>query len=111
MQAMLDGLTDRLIGGPPILTASVSTNLTESKLAEGMSKIQDKCTEVSIGSYPYFKRGKLGVNIVLRSIDKTLLLKQLALITTLVERNERHYSGDNNARLVGARLLHGFRVR
>jgi len=85
MQAMLDGLADRLIGGPPILTASVSTNLTESKLAEGMSKIQDDCTEVSIGSYPYFKRGKLGVNIVLRSIDKILLLKQLALITTLVE--------------------------
>ena len=88
MQAMLDGLTDRLIGGPPILAASISTNLTESKLAEGMSKIQDKCTEVSIGSYPYFKRGKLGVNIVLRSIDKTLLLKQLALITTLVEETK-----------------------
>ena len=88
MQAMLDGLTDRLIGCPPILAASISTNLTESKLAEGMSKIQDKCTEVSIGSYPYFKRGKLGVNIVLRSIDKTLLLKQLALITTLVEETK-----------------------
>lgn len=88
MQAMLDGLADRLIGGPPILTASVSTNLTESKLAAGMSKIQDECTEVSIGSYPYFKRGKLGVNIVLRSIDKILLLERLALITTLVEETK-----------------------
>jgi molybdenum cofactor synthesis domain-containing protein len=88
MQAMLDGLADRLIGGPPILTASVSTNLTESKLAAGMSKIQDECTEVSIGSYPYFKRGKLGVNIVLRSIDKILLLEQLALITTLVKETK-----------------------
>ncbi len=88
MQAMLDGLADRLIGGPPILTASVSTNLTESKLAVGMSKIQDECIEVSIGSYPYFKRGKLGVNIVLRSIDKILLLEQLALITTLVEETK-----------------------
>ena len=88
MQAMLDGLADRLIGGPPILTARVSTNLTESKLAVGMSKIQDECIEVSIGSYPYFKRGKLGVNIVLRSIDKILLLEQLALITTLVEETK-----------------------
>jgi molybdenum cofactor synthesis domain-containing protein len=88
MQAMLDGLADRLIGGPPILTASVSTNLTESKLAAGMSKVQDECTEVSIGSYPYFKRGELGVNIVLRSTDKSLLLKQLALITTLVEETK-----------------------
>ena len=85
MQAMLDGLADRLIGGPPILTASVSTNLTESKLAAGMSKIQDECAEVSIGSYPYFKRGKFGVNIVLRSIDKQLLIKQSELIKELIK--------------------------
>ena len=88
MQAMLDGLADRLVGGPPILTASVSTNLTESKLAAGMGKIQDECADVSIGSYPYFKRGKLGVNIVLRSTDKILLLKQLALIVTLIEKTD-----------------------
>lgn len=88
MQAMLDGLVNSLVGGPPILTASVSTNLTESKLAAGMSQIQDECTEVSIGSYPYFKKGKLGVNIVLRSVDKTLLTKQLASIKKLIEQTE-----------------------
>ncbi|HIF50102.1 MAG TPA: competence/damage-inducible protein A, partial [Thiotrichaceae bacterium] len=80
MRAMFDALINRLIGGPPILTTSVCTNLTESKLAEGMTKIQNECEEVSLGSYPYFKRGKLGVNIVLRSIDKALLLKQAELI-------------------------------
>lgn len=84
MQAMFDALTDRLTGGPPILTASVCTNLTESKLAEGMTKIQNECEEVSIGSYPYFKRGKLGVNVVLRSVDKKLLVKQKVLIEELV---------------------------
>jgi molybdenum cofactor synthesis domain-containing protein len=84
MRAMFDALIDRLIGGPPILTTSVCTNLTESKLAEGMTKIQNECEEVSIGSYPYFKRGKLGVNIVLRSIDKSLLLKQAELIEVLI---------------------------
>jgi molybdenum cofactor synthesis domain-containing protein len=85
MQAMFDALVERLVSGPPILTASVCTNLTESKLADGMKQIQDACTEVSIGSYPFFKRGKLGVNIVLRSVDESLLSKQLALITTLIE--------------------------
>jgi len=84
MQAMFDSLIDRLVGGPPILSASVCTNLTESKLAEGMTKIQNQCEEVSIGSYPYFKRGKLGVNIVLRSTDKTLLLQQTNLIEALI---------------------------
>jgi molybdenum cofactor synthesis domain-containing protein len=85
MQAMFDSLQDRLVGGPPILSASIYTNLTESKLAEGMSKIQADCKEVSIGSYPYFRRGKLGVNIILRSIDKELLIEQSSLITSLIE--------------------------
>ncbi len=84
LQAMFDSLIDRLIGGPPILTASVCTNLTESKLAEGMTEIQNEYEEVGIGSYPYFKRGKLGVNIVLRSVDKALLLKQTNLIEALI---------------------------
>lgn len=84
MQGMLDGLSDRLVGGKPILTASVSTNLTESRIAEGMGKIQEQSQEVSIGSYPYFKHGKLGVNVVLRSIDKPLLLKQHDLIVQLI---------------------------
>jgi len=84
MQAMFDNLIDRLVGGPPILTASVCTNLTESKLAKGMTEIQNTCEDVSIGSYPYFKRGKLGVNIVLRSIEKALLLQQTKLIEKLI---------------------------
>jgi molybdenum cofactor synthesis domain-containing protein len=80
MRSMFDALMERLIGGPPILTASVF------RLAEGMKQIQEACPAVSIGSYPYFKRGELGVNIVLRSVDESLLSKQLTLITTLIEK-------------------------
>lgn len=94
MEAMFDSLTNRLVGGPPILTASVCTNLTESKLAEGMSIIQEECKEVSIGSYPYFKRGKLGVNIVLRSTDKQLLIKQSGLIKELINEIGGKVYGD-----------------
>ena len=32
-------------------------------------------SEVEIGSYPFFKAGKLGVSIVLRSVDKTKIDK------------------------------------
>ena len=69
MQSMFDGLTDRLIGGLPILTESVKTNITEGSLAAELAKIQDIFPEVSIGSYPFFKAGMLGVNLVLRSTD------------------------------------------
>jgi|TARA_B100000959_G_scaffold147439_1_gene154800 molybdenum cofactor synthesis domain-containing protein len=84
MRSMFDSLIEHLVSGPAILTSSVCTNLTESKLANGMSKIQEECQAVSIGSYPFFKQGNLGVNIVLRSTDKDLLLNQHKLIEELV---------------------------
>ena len=84
MRSMFDSLIEHLVSGPPILTASVCTNLTESKLASGLTEIQDECKAVSIGSYPFFKQGNLGVNIVLRSTDRNLLLNQHKLIEELV---------------------------
>lgn len=76
MEAMFEGITDRLVGGKPVLTTSVATNIGESMLAKGLGELQDIHPEISIGSYPYFKRGKLGVNIVLRSTDK-IAMEQL----------------------------------
>ncbi|MCZ6526061.1 MAG: molybdopterin-binding protein [Gammaproteobacteria bacterium] len=90
MQVMFDGLVDRLTGGLPILTDSIVTNLTEGTLAEGLSALQDKYPAVSIGSYPYFKQGKLGVNLVIRSTDKDALVNSgediAALVTSLQGR-------------------------
>jgi molybdenum cofactor synthesis domain-containing protein len=66
LRAMFDGITDRLVGGPPVWTR-ISTNLRESILAQGLGTIQNQYPEVAIGSYPYFRMGKLGVNLVMRS--------------------------------------------
>ena len=70
MQAMFDGITDRLTGGAPVLTENVVTELTESTIAAGLGRIQEDHPRVSIGSYPYFRRGRLGVNLVMRSTDR-----------------------------------------
>jgi molybdopterin-biosynthesis enzyme MoeA-like protein len=69
MQAMFDGITDRLVGGLPVLTESVRTDITEGTIATDLAKIQEAYPEVAIGSYPFFKLGALGVNLVLRSTD------------------------------------------
>lgn len=66
MQAMFDGITDRLIGGDPILTLSVITDLREGQIAEGLTELQNAYPVISIGSYPFFKHRKFGVNIILR---------------------------------------------
>ena len=84
MQAMFDGITDRLIGGDPVLTASVVTGLTEGALADGLGSIQKDYPEVSIGSYPFFRLGKLGVNVVMRSTDSRLLDRTTDAVKSLV---------------------------
>lgn len=73
MEAMFDGLSDRLVGGKPILTANVVSNLPESVIANDLGALQDSYPDVSMGSYPYFRKGKLGVNLVLRSTDEAAL--------------------------------------
>ena len=73
LKAMFEGIEDRLDDGPPILTESITTNMREGQIAEALGKIQDNYPDVSIGSYPYFKHGRLGVNLVLRSRDITNL--------------------------------------
>ena len=45
----------------------------ESEIAEPLEKVQNKYEDVEIGSYPFFKQGKVGVSIVVRSIDKNLI--------------------------------------
>lgn len=86
MQAMFEGIVDRLAGGDAMLMESVATNLGESALAVELSQLQDSYADVSIGSYPYFKKGKVGVNLVIRSTDQARL-RQLKKDLQLMIKN------------------------
>ena len=70
MQSMLGGLKNKIVGGEPILSHTISLRTVESEIASSLTKVQDKNKEVEIGSYPFFHAGKLGVSIVLRSEDQ-----------------------------------------
>ena len=71
LKSMLGGLKNRIVGGKPILSHTISLRTVESEIASSLTKVQVKNKEVEIGSYPFFHAGKLGVSIVLRSEDRT----------------------------------------
>ena len=71
LKSMLGGLKNKIIGGEPILSHTISLRTVESEIAGSLTKVQDKNKEVEIGSYPFFHAGKLGVSIVIRSEDQT----------------------------------------
>jgi len=70
LKSMLGGINHMLVGGKPILSHTINLRTVESEIAKSLSKVQDYNKKVDIGSYPFFRAGKFGVAIVLRSSDK-----------------------------------------
>ena len=71
LKSMLGGLKNRIVGGEPILSYTISLRTVESEIANSLTKVQDQNKDVEIGSYPFFHAGKLGVSIVLRSENQS----------------------------------------
>ena len=71
LKSMLGGLKNKIVGGAPIKSLTISLRTVESEIASSLSKVQDNNNDVEIGSYPFFHAGKLGVSIVIRSEDQS----------------------------------------
>jgi molybdenum cofactor synthesis domain-containing protein len=69
---MLDALTGTLEGGRPLVSVTVGAFAPESEVAELLREAEASTEGVAIGSYPFFKEGRVGSNFVVRSEDETL---------------------------------------
>ena len=88
LKSMLGGIKDKIIGGQPIKSLTISLKTVESEIASSLTKVQDDNGEVEIGSYPFFHAGKLGVSIVVRSEDQTKIDKcNLQILKFVKEKN------------------------
>jgi molybdenum cofactor synthesis domain-containing protein len=75
LKSMLGGLQNRIVGGKPILSHTISLRTVESEIAKSLTDVQNDNKDLEIGSYPFFQAGKLGVSIVLRSEDQSKIDK------------------------------------
>jgi molybdenum cofactor synthesis domain-containing protein len=71
LKSMLGGLKNKIVGGKPILSLTISLKTVESEIASSLTKVQNDNKDVEIGSYPFFQAGKLGVSIVIRSEEQS----------------------------------------
>ena len=69
LQSMVDGLKNRISGGKKILSKTISVSTVESEIAKPLEDVQNKFNNIEIGSYPFFRSGKVGVSIVMRSTE------------------------------------------
>ena len=71
LKSMLGGLNNLISGGKPIISHTINLRTVESEIAKPLTLVQDSNKDVEIGSYPFFKAGKLGVAIVIRSDEQS----------------------------------------
>ena len=74
LKSMVHNLKKYLKPGEKIFSQSINCQTVESKIAKELGLVQTKYKKnVEIGSYPFFRLGKIGVSIVMRSSKKSNL--------------------------------------
>ena len=71
LKSMIGGLKNKISGGKPIISHTINLSTVESEIAKSLTLVQDNNKDVEIGSYPFFKAGKLGVSVVIRSVEQS----------------------------------------
>ncbi len=88
LESMLLNLNNKLIGGEPILSKTISLTTLESEIAKPLKHVQEKNSEVDIGSYPFFRKGKIGVSIVITSREQSKIDKCNSQILELIKEKK-----------------------
>jgi len=95
LKSMSGNLKKYLKPGLKTYSLTVSVETIESNIAKGLEKIQKKYRKfVEIGSYPFFRLGKIGISIVIRSSNKISLQScHKAIIKMLRNKKVKIYRG------------------
>ena len=78
---MLDALTGTLEGGLPVLSHQIGCWVAESEISILLRDVEHAHEGCSIGSYPFFREGRVGANFVVRSTDSGALATCVAALS------------------------------
>jgi molybdenum cofactor synthesis domain-containing protein len=74
LKSMMPNLKNFLVKGVTVNSKTISLQTVESKIADYLTRLQKKYSnKIDIGSYPFFRLGKVGVSVVLRSTNKEIM--------------------------------------
>jgi molybdenum cofactor synthesis domain-containing protein len=86
---MLDALTGTLEGGRPVISRTIGCWVPESEVADILRETEKAHDGVAIGSYPFFREGRVGANFVVRSPDAAVVDATIADLTARIEATGR----------------------
>jgi molybdenum cofactor synthesis domain-containing protein len=85
MRAMLEAIAPLLPQGRPLAAVTLAAETAEGRIAVGLAAIQKAHPEAAIGSYPYFREGGFGVQLVVRGRDGKAVEAAAEAIETMLE--------------------------
>jgi len=88
LKSMLGGLNNKIKGGKKILSKTITLRTVESEIAESLEKVQKKFHQLEIGSYPFFRSGKIGVSIVIRSTEPNRIKNCVTQIQSFIKQKK-----------------------
>ena len=91
---MLDALTGTLQGGRPVISRTIGCWVAESEVADVLRETERAHEGVAIGSYPFFREGRVGANFVVRSPDEALVAATIADLTARLQADGRTVFAD-----------------
>ena len=88
-QLMLEALAGTLEGGQPLLSETIGCWIPESEVADILRATEAAHEGCQIGSYPFFREGRVGANFVIRSTDAEALGRCRADLVARLEADGR----------------------
>ena len=82
-QAMVASVLPTLTGGAPLLSQSLPVMQGEGSIAEAFAALAAEYPELSMGSYPFQKKGAYGTNLVIRGTDGAQLSEAMGKLVDL----------------------------
>jgi len=94
-RAMFDALSPELSVGPPIISRYIEALLGEGELANQLEKIQNKFSDVDIGSYPFFRKGEIGLSVVAKGINSETINNIINEVEKIIKSKNCKYCIDD----------------
>ena len=89
LNSMIDNSKKYLIKGAKTYSKTINLITVESNISKEIRNIQTKWKKtVEIGSYPFFRLGKIGVSLVLRSINQNKIKMCYREITKVIKKKK-----------------------
>lgn len=93
-QAMFDVVAPSLAHGDPVLSRFVEAHMGEGDLADALTEIQTAHPDVDIGSYPFFRAGKIGLSVVAKGTDAVEIDTVIDQVEDAIKARGKPYSVD-----------------